>query len=214
MARTRSAPCSLSPDGVSVKSALTSPIVVAALVAGLVSLASVVAGQLNKRISEREARRRDSYAKAFESYVAYREFPFVVRRRSADKPVEERERIARELREVQERLGYYRAWIHTESRHCGLAFDRLISKVRINDGKLIHEGWSAPAITSDEQMNIKLPLVSLGAEEDEFLHEVSIHLALRPRWMRRRASRSMREQRSEIARLRTPPTHEPPGADQ
>lgn len=189
------------------KSALTNPIVVAATVAGLVSLASAIFGYLTKRASDREERRRTSYAKAFEAYVAYREFPFVVRRRAADKLAEERERIARELRDVQERLGYYRAWIHTESRHCGLAFDRLVNKVRVSDGKLIHEGWLEPPVSADEQMNIKLPLAALGAEEDEFLHEVSMHLALRPRWMRRKTSGTVRRQRIEIERLRKSPTH-------
>lgn len=80
---------------------LLSSVVVAAIVAGIVSLVTV----LMEHERARRDRLREQYAEAFRAYASYREFPYVVRRRT-DNGGDERVRISEALREVQERLTF------------------------------------------------------------------------------------------------------------
>jgi hypothetical protein len=84
--------------------------VVAAFVAGAVSLSALwVAGR-----RARQDRQRQLFAAAFEACIAYREFPYIVRRRRGDDAAAERVRISGELSEVQRRLESYNAMIRVE----------------------------------------------------------------------------------------------------
>ena len=110
---------------------------------------------------DHRARRRDVFSKAFAAVVFYAEFPYVVRRRRADAPEEERIRISEELRKVQQDLAYYEAWLRTESPEVAEAFGQLVSETRRVAGESIHDGWKAAPPTEDQQMN--MPDLGLGA---------------------------------------------------
>jgi hypothetical protein len=169
---------------------------IAAVIAGTVSLLVVVITgaislltlAINTWVTgrrERLNRRRDIFAKAFATAVAYEEFPYVVRRRRASDPEGERIRISTELRKVQEEIAYHSAWLSTESWHVSKAYDTLIRKVREVAGGEIRKAWCEPPIDSDAQMN--MPDLGLGALQpfkQVYLLEVIAHLSRIPRWPR------------------------------
>ena len=94
------------------------PIIVAAIT-GAVSLLALSINAWLTGHRDRANRRRELLSKAFTSVIAYREFPYVVRRRRSSSPEDERIRISTELRKVQEDIAYYSSWLATESRHVG-----------------------------------------------------------------------------------------------
>lgn len=90
----------------------------ALIVVGLPGVIALLARVLDGVWASRrdaEARRRSTFADAYAAVVAYAEFPYVVRRRRASAPEDERIRISTELRSVQERIAHHCAWLYTES---------------------------------------------------------------------------------------------------
>jgi hypothetical protein len=120
-------------------------------VAALVSLLTLwVAGQREVR-----QRRRESYAKALTAGVAYREFPYAIRRRRDDAPGEERVRLSEALREIQRELAFYEAWMRLEgSGETITTFQALIAETRKVAGGYMSEAWKEPAARTDADMNI------------------------------------------------------------
>jgi hypothetical protein len=168
--------------------------VVAAIIAGAVSLAVLaITAWLNSQ-RDRDNRRRDTYSKAFAAVAAYKEFPYVVRRRrsgSAAVAADERVRISEELRSVQHDLSYYSAWTATESASVATAYRHLAAETRRIAGTQIHEAWLAPPARNDGNMNMPdLGLGELVPVEAAFLAVVADDLSLWPhrRW-RRKADR-------------------------
>lgn len=167
------------------------PEVAAAIIAGAASLLVLaftvwVAGQ-----KDRDNRRRDTYSKAFAVVAAYKEFPYVVRRRRsgpASIPADERIRISEDLRKVQEQLSYYSAWMATESARVAATYRHLVAETRRIAGGQIHNAWTEPPITADEAMNMPdIGLGNLAASEAAYLDAVADHLSWSPwrRWHRR-----------------------------
>lgn len=167
-----------SPDVVSM---LVGPAVTAAVVSALVSfLALWITGRRDER-----RRRRELFAEAYATCSAYREFPYVVRRRRHDQPEEERLRISEELRRIQERLSFFLAWTRIEEPDVGKAFDQLVRDLRAVAGSQIADSWNRPAITDDASMNIAdVDLSGLRASDDEYLEALARHV--RPWWKRRK----------------------------
>lgn len=125
-------------------------------------------------------RQRERFAEAFAAVVAYAEFPYVVRRRRASTPEDERLRISGELRAVQERIAFSTAWLHSESPRVAVAYEALIKQLRKVAGAQIAEGWTTAPIETDDGMNIRS---SLGLEELEplkmvYLSSVADHLSV------------------------------------
>ncbi len=162
--------------------------VVGAIIAGAVALFVLAVNTIVAAQREQRSRRRDIYASAFAAVMAYVEFPYVVRRRKggeAEVAAEERVRISEELREVQQQLAYYGAWIRTESPRVAAAYARLVSETRRIAGRRINEAWRLDPMTTDEGMNMPdLGLAELDASKDAYLEEVACHL----RWFRRAIS--------------------------
>ena len=163
-------------------------VLVAIIVASITAAASFAALAINAWLSghrERQNRQRDVFSKAFIAAVAYEEFPYVVRRRRASAPEEERVRISTELRKVQEDISYYIAWLATESRQVAKAYETLIARMREVAGQEIHKAWIAEPIESDNEMNIAdLGLGALRQDKKAYLDEVVRHMSPR-RWLRR-----------------------------
>lgn len=168
-------------------------VLVTAVVSGAFLAALITAAinlWLNRRKSREEERNRlrNSFAEAFATYSAYKEFPYVIRRRRADVPAEERIRLSEALREIQASLAYHLAWTSLESETVGQAYTNLVHQVRRIAGTAMHEAWKALPTESDDAMNIPrsvIDLSSLTPHEAAYMNAVRAHLRrLAPWWSR------------------------------
>lgn len=147
--------------------------VVAAVVAGLVAVGTNVANA--QRLARQ--RQKETWAEAYRAYVAYREYPFLVRRRSATDPDAERVRLSTALSDVQMQLSYYAAWAAAESPRVGAVYQHLLAEARRVAGSAISTGWDQPALGSDADMHITdVDLTELRATERLFMAAVRAHL--------------------------------------
>jgi len=148
----------------------------AALLTGVIN---TLLARRSTRLEER-ARVRSTLAEAFQAYTAYKEFPYAIRRRRADRPAEERIRLSEALREVQGRLSYYQAWTQAESPETGEAYNELVAQVRRIAGAAMQNAWKSPPLDNDQGMNIGPDLVDLGAlkpAEQAFIEAATLHVA-------------------------------------
>jgi len=148
---------------------------------------------------ERRDQHREHFSRALQTVSQYEEFPYVVRRRRASDPEDERIRISTELRAVQAELSYHCTWLMTESPQVGAAYGALVAELRRLVGGLIHDAWLSQPVGDDAGMNIAdigPEIAKLRPLKDQYLLEVGDHLSLWPRWLRRvarfRAERSTR----------------------
>lgn len=150
------------------------PAVIAAVVAALTSV------QLgwHKAAREDRQRRRKMFADAYGAYTAYREFPFVIRRRRTDKLADERARIGEEIRQVQQQLGYFIGWTKLENTEVGEAYSRLIAAARSTAGREMNRAWAeSQPVDSDPAMNITdVNLDACDGLEEAYLEAVRQHL--------------------------------------
>jgi hypothetical protein len=160
--------------------------VVAAFVAGAVSLSALwVAGR-----RARQDRQRQLFAAAIEACIAYREFPYIVRRRRGDDAAAERVRISGELSEVQRRLESYNAMIRVEAPSVSESYSALVAETRRTVGPQISAGWDQPPPETDEGVHVPdVNVDHLKPFDDSFLVAVGDHLGLLPAWLRRGARR-------------------------
>jgi hypothetical protein len=160
--------------------------VVVAIFAGAISLFTLATNTLVAAVREQRNRRRETYASAFSAVTAYKEFPYVVRRRRGGTPevaADERVRISEDLRKVQERLAYYGAWMRTESPAVAAAYETLVADARRIAGGQIRDAWLTKPASTDEQMNMpNLGLGELKPSEDAYLAAVACHLRWTRRW--------------------------------
>lgn len=160
--------------------------VVVAIIAGAISLITLATNTLVAAVREQRNRRRETYASAFSAVTAYKEFPYVVRRRRGGTPeiaADERVRISEDLRKVQERLTYYGASMRTESPAVAAAYETLVADTRRIAGGQIRDAWMTTPASTDEQMNMpNLGLGELKPSEDAYLAAVARHLRWTRRW--------------------------------
>lgn len=141
------------------------PAVIAAVIAALVSLLVHWSGALKAERS----RRRELLAEAYEVCLAYKEFPYRIRRRRADIG-EERARLVNDLNRVQERLAFFEAWTSLEGKRVREAYRSLVGELRSTAGREISQAWTIPGVETDEQISIQdIDLSSLEAAEKRFL---------------------------------------------
>ncbi len=159
------------------------PVVVALISTGVAALVSLltlwVAGQREAR-----QRRRRTYAEALAAGVAYREFPYAIRRRRDDTPSEERVRLSEALRQIQRELAFHEAWIRLEGGAAtAAAFEALISETRKTAGSEMHDAWMAPPARTDADMNVTdIDHSSIKPLEAAYLTEVRNDLSLWRFW--------------------------------
>jgi hypothetical protein len=152
---------------------LITPSVVAAIVAGVITLMGSTIAAWRTSID----RRRQMFADAYMAYRAYCEVPYAVHRRRHDRPEDERIRLTNELREIQQKIGFFQAWTTIEAPEVGRAFGNLVGAMRRVAGAAITDAWSRPAITKDGQVPVgtAIDLSSLGTFEDAYLATVLRH---------------------------------------
>lgn len=180
---------------------------IAAVLSGAV-IAAALTGWVNTTLARRvtrldeRARVRSTLAEAYQAYADYKEFPYAIRRRQADRPAEERIRLSEEVRQVQSRLSYFQAWTQAESPATGKAYNELIAQLRRVAGASMHEAWGEPALSDDNAMNIggdRVDLSELRDVEQRFLRAAEAHVAAltNPRW--RRALNRVQQRRGASA---------------
>ena len=105
------------------------------------------------RLSEASDRRRRVYAEALSVLVEWIEFPYRIRRRVTDDPVE-LARLADRGHRIQERLAYYRTWIAAENPALGLRYQAAAERVGEFAGRESRLAWGSPRVSSPEAMNL------------------------------------------------------------
>jgi hypothetical protein len=124
---------------------------IAALIAGVIAAVGI---WINGLRGDR-THRRELYARGLAATLAYREFPYAIRRRRADVHGEERVRLSEALREVQQELAYCESWLRTErSDRVAAEYRALVVQTREIAGGYMHEAWISPPLEADEGMNI------------------------------------------------------------
>lgn len=157
-----------------------------AVVAALITACIAVLLARRKSREEERARLRDAFADALRTQAAYKEFPYAIRRRSSERPVDERTRLAEALREIQSQLNVHLAWTALESKDVGHAYENLVRHTRDIAGQAMKAAWESNAVHSDAEMIIPRSVVNLGPLkpfEDAYMQAVAHHLnVLAPWW--------------------------------
>lgn len=107
------------------------------------------------------ARRRELYAEALVATMAYREFPYAIRRRrkEEDERSAERVRISEALREVQHDLSQHQALMRIErAAQIATAYQTLVGKTREIAGRYMKDAWQEEPVQTDADMNMGVPL--------------------------------------------------------
>ena len=124
-------------------------IVVPVVVAALTSAAALTIS----RSGEAANRRRDQYAQAVQTLVAWTEFPYRVRRRTDDNPATLSGLV--ELgHDIQERLACHQAWIATEHPPVAASYGKARQTIGPTIGAAISEAWNTPPASSAVEMNL------------------------------------------------------------
>jgi len=161
-------------------------VLVGAAVTGAASILAFVGSVVADGRRRRIHRQRREYSRAFAAVAAYREFPYVIRRRRASDPEGERVRISTELRRVQQDLSQHLAWLRTESTRVANAYAHLVETTRAATGRAMQEAWEADPISTDQAMNLgDLGIPNTAAPEDAYLTAVCDHLSIWPDWVGR-----------------------------
>lgn len=135
--------------GISVWTSVVIPIVVAAATAVITALVTMVVTRANAAANLR----RDRYAQAVQSLVAWVEFPYRVRRRTDDSP-ETLSTLASLGHDLQERLACHQAWIGTEHPALARTYEQTRSAINEVVGPAVAEAWDTPPVTSAAGMNL------------------------------------------------------------
>jgi hypothetical protein len=150
-------------------------VVVPALVSLSTALIVTTSGWWWTLRRQRQEERRRRFAEAFAAVMAYREFPYAIRRRAATNPEDERVRLSEALRHVQERLSFHTVWIRVEDPRVAVAYEQLVTETRRVAGAAMHQAWMREPIMSDHEMNIAGlhdELAQLDAPAERFLQAV------------------------------------------
>jgi hypothetical protein len=167
------------------------PAIVAAVVSGVVSLATVaVAGR-----RERKERHRQLMADAFATCLSYKEFAYKVRRRRTGvEEAADHSRISDDLSTVQAALAGHEARLRVEAPAVAVFFTGLVGATRRIAGVAIREGWASEPVGPDSGSSIVLAdMDALDVFEARYLEAVKDHLSMWPyrvcrvvRWCARR----------------------------
>lgn len=127
------------------------------LLIGLLGLAGVIVTAAVSAISGRWAqatnRRRDAYATAVKTLVAWAEYPYRIRRRTSDDP-DELTRLVGIGHDLQEQLRCHQTWITTESRWVAGIYREAMTAITAQVAPACNDAWAAEPITTGAGMNL------------------------------------------------------------
>jgi hypothetical protein len=122
----------------------------------------------------------------------YREYPFIVLRRSKDEPAKERARISGDLSTVQAKLNGFRARLRVEAPYVGDRYAELVAATRRIAGPMIPQAWNKEPVEDDTKVhNPGWDFGELDAYDDAYVRAVADHLG----WIYAPARRKLRESR-------------------
>jgi hypothetical protein len=117
-------------------------------------LATVVgAGWFWQLLARAAEVRRDGYAEAMKTLVAFQEFPYRIRRRTSDEP-EVLAALAERGHDMQERLAYWQLWLDTEHKTLGRTYRTASTSVRNCITPYVRDAWQRPPVTIAANMVI------------------------------------------------------------
>jgi hypothetical protein len=158
------------------------PAIVAAIVAATVSLTTFALNGRRARLD----RQRQVFAEAFAAVMEYREYPFIVRRRSTDEPARERQRISGELSNVQAKLNAFKARLLVEDPRVGRLYADLVRETRSVAGSMIKDAWNNEPAGDDADVHAPpYDFRPLDVPDNAYLQAVADHLSWFP-WLRRK----------------------------
>jgi hypothetical protein len=115
-----------------------------------------------------------------EATLAYREFPFVIRRRDHAAAGGERVRISEALRWIQRDLGTFESLMRVErAGEVATSYRTLVAKTREIAGAYMTQEWGRAPIIDDEQMSVggDFDYNALARFEKSYLEAVAKDLA-------------------------------------
>ena len=127
--------------------------VVIAVVALLLSagVIAAIATSILGRWAEATERRREAYAAAVKTLVAWLEYPYRIRRRTSDTP-EELARLAGLGHDLQEDLRCHQTWIASESARVAAEYRDALNTISVLVAPACVEAWRTPPVTTAEGM--------------------------------------------------------------
>lgn len=161
------------------------PAIIGTLITAVVTVLIAFATLVINHRRARSDRQRELFGAAFGDVASYGEYPYIVRRRRADQPEQERLRISTELSEVQRRLNHNRMVLRVESPRVARAYAELVRSARTTAGASIKSGWDLDPIETDADMSVDdVDLSAMHPFEEAYLTAVADHLAITPWWIR------------------------------
>jgi hypothetical protein len=149
------------------------PATIVSSIALVVSFATFVLAARRARLD----RQRQVFAEAFEAAMEYREYPYIVRRRSPEEPAVERTRISGELSKVQARLNSFKARLLVEDGYVGQRYAELVARTKLIAGGHIKAAWENPPVSADEEMHApRYDFGDLDMYDGAYLQAVADHL--------------------------------------
>lgn len=136
-----------------VAASTTGTIVKSVAIPVIVAAATAVVTLLLTRLSDAANRRRDRYADAVATLVAWIELAYRVRRRTDDSAKTMTE-LANRGHDLQEQLACHEAWISTENSQVAATYAHARKAIGALVGPALQEAWKSEAITSPENMNL------------------------------------------------------------
>lgn len=119
----------------------------------LFALAGTVLGVLMGQWAAERQRRRDGYAAAVRTLIAWHEYPYRIRRRTDDTAAT-LQRLAEHGHELQEQLRYHQTWVTSESRGIGALYQAASSKVMAACAEPCRDAWDSPPATTPGAMKL------------------------------------------------------------
>lgn len=124
-------------------------VVLPVVVAGLTAIVTL----LVTKAGEATAHRRDHYAAAVKTLVAWSEFPYRVRRRT-DNELPTLACLAGLGHDLQEQLACHQAWIAADHPRLARSFAKALSTITNAVGPAVTEAWDTPPVSSPGGMNL------------------------------------------------------------
>jgi hypothetical protein len=171
-------------------SAWIAPTIVLSILALVVSVATFFVAGRRARLD----RQRQLFGDAFAAVMAYREYPFIIRRRNPDEVTKERQRISADLSDLQAKLNGFKGMLRVEDPYVGERYVELVDATRRVAGALIKEAWNTDPVGEDHLVhNPSWDFSELDKYDEAYLRAVADHLA----WMYTPLRRKVRGWRPE-----------------
>lgn len=164
-----------------------------------IALASALGGVLLGHWAAERERRRDRYADAVRTLIAWNEFPYRIRRRTDDNPAT-LNALAELGHTLQEQIRYHQTWVAAESPSVGDLYSRAIANQATHWGAMCKAAWNTPPAGSAAAMNLGLDLSDAPNINDDI---TPLQTAISDRFGWRRVYRSIFRRNDDAGRDRS-----------